>query len=1012
MKLFYTTIFFAGFFYSSYGQQLLRDVHNTNASTLEVANAVNINGAVYFTASDVNQSLLYRTDGTPNGTVQLNMTDAGDEIQSPTNLTNLNGSLICLAHKRGSGYCLFTSTGSIAGTTELLCTDSPNSFMNVLGVMSNVLYFSFLQESSGIELWRTDGTPSGTYMVKNINPGSAGSQPASFKVIGSKAYFQADDGVNGAELWRTDGTEAGTVLVKDIYAGAPGSYPDNLTVVDTDLYFQANNGTNGRELWKANSGGAALVKDIYPGAIGSTPGSMQVLNNQLYFTAYDTVSTRLWKSDGTAAGTQLVKDVLYNVSNLTVFNNQLVFVASEGVKGFELWKSNGADDGTVLLKDINLNSVAYDDLTFGGNPAFTVAGSTLFFFANDGISGRELWKTNGTAGGTALVKNLDNAPTSSYFETATVFAVGSKIAFMMASSPGDAYEMWLSDGTSLGTVLIKNVNPGLGIELARTVPVALGTGVFLTAYSTALGYELYRTDGTSANTQLIKDLNTETVNSSATPFGRIVHFNNSTFFTANDGKSGHELWKADSTGANTVLYRDFTKNLGESVGLSAGTTGFSTFFNNFTIHNNELYWMVNGRELWKTNGTNPPQKVFDTFSATSRKVLFATLNNQLYFLTDGLYKSTAAGFEKVTHKIAGTPARSYSDADSSVKMIPYKGFLYFTARGFDNKGDELWRTDGTDSGTGLVKDINPGASGSSPYGFVMYGNKLYFTAYTDSLGYELWQSDGTAAGTVLVKDIYAGTNGGFMDNPYFEESYGALVIYNNKLYFRAANAANGTELWQSDGTAAGTVLVKDITVGAGSSTPFSLVTFKNKLYFTANNQLWKSDGTGAGTQPLKSTLFSEYRIVKGDTALYLNAYETSPAPTANCKSYELYRSDGTNSGTLRLTDIDPESKSSLPQLISAYKGRIWFSAYRADIGREFWTMRPDCLADYRFTDPGETAVSGSVNRLRFSNRIEAVNTMQANSNVVYQAGKSVEFKPGFEVKAGAVFKAQIAGCDQ
>lgn len=1012
MKLFYTTIFLAVFFYSSYGQQLLRDVHNTNASTLEVANAVNINGAVYFTASDVNQSLLYRTDGTPNGTVQLNMTDAGDEIQSPTNLTNLNGSLICLAHKRGSGYCLFTSTGSIAGTTELLCTDSPNSFMNVLGIMSNVLYFSFLQDDSGVELWRTDGTPYGTYMVKNINPGSAGSQPASFKVIGTKAYFQADDGVNGAELWRTDGTSAGTVLVNDIYPGATGSYPDNLTVVGTDVYFQANNGTNGRELWKVNDAGSVLVKDIYSGTIGSTPGAMQVLNNELYFTAYDAVSTRLWRSNGTEAGTQLVKAALYNVSNLTVFNNQLVFIASEGVKGVELWRSNGADEGTALLKDINLSSGAYDDLTFGVNPGFMVAGSNLFFFANDGINGREVWKTDGSTAGTALVKNLNNAAASSYFEASATFAVGNKIAFMSASAPGEAYEMWLSDGTSLGTVLVKNVNPGLGIELARVVPVALGTGVFLTAYSTALGYELYRTDGTSANTQLIKDLNTETVNSSATPFGRIVHFNNSTFFTANDGKSGHELWKADSTGANTVLYRDFTKNLGESVGLSVGTTGFSTFFNNFTIHNNELYWMVNGRYLWKTNGTNPPQKVFDTFSATSRKVLFATLNNQLYFLTDGLYKSAAGSFEKVTHKISGTPARSYSDADSSVKMIAYKGFLYFTARGFDNKGDELWRTDGTDGGTALVKDINSGASGSTPYGFVVLGNKLYFIAYTDNLGYELWQSDGTAAATVLVKDIYAGANGGFMDNPFFEESYGPLVIYNNKLYFRAANAANGTELWQSDGTAGGTVLVKDITVGAGSSVPFSLVTFKNKLYFTANNQLWKSDGTAAGTQLLKNNLFSECRIVKGDTALYFNAYEFSPAPAANLKSYELYRSDGTNSGTLRLTDINSESQSSLPQLISAYKGRVYFSAYRADIGQEFWSMRPHCTADYRFTDPAETAVSGNVNRFQFSNRIEAVNTLQSNSNVVYQAGKSVEFKPGFEVKAGAVFKAQIAGCDQ
>lgn len=1012
MKQFFTAVFVAFFFIELHGQQLIKDVYGTNASTLEVANAVNISGAVYFTASDANQSLLYKTDGTPNGTVTLNMTAVGEHIQSPTNLTNFNNSLIFLAYKRGSGYCLFKTNGSIMETEELFATGADAAFMNVLGVMNNVLYFSFLQDSTGVELWRTNGTPGGTYMVKNINPSNAGSHPASFKVIGSKAYFRADDGLNGAELWRTNGTAAGTELVKDMYSGAPGSYPDNFAVMDTTLFFQANNETNGRELWKSNGAGTVLVKDIYPGSIGSTPTSLLILNNQLYFTAYDTVSTRLWKSDGTAAGTQLVKDSLYNVTHPIVFNNQLFFVGSEGVNGFELWKSDGSSAGTSLLKDINQNSGAYDDLTFGTNPAFTVADSTLFFFANDGINGREVWKTNGTPAGTALVKNLDNAATSSYFEANTVFSVGNKIAFMAASTPEEAYEMWLSDGTSLGTVLVKNINPGLGIELARVVPVSLGSRVFLTAYSDALGYELYRSDGTPSNTQLVKDLNTETVNSSVTPFDRVVHFDKTTFFTANDGKSGRELWMTDSTGVTTALYGDFTKNTRKSVGHSAGTTGFSTFFNNFTIHNHELYWMVNGRYLWKTDSADVPKKVYDTFSETTQKVLFATLANELYFLSNGLYKSDSAGFHKVTHKIAGTPTRSHSEADSSVKMISYNGSLYFTAHGFDAKGDELWRTNGTDSSTTLVKDINPGMAGSTPYGFVVYRNKLYFIAHTDSLGHELWQSDGTAEGTVLVKDIHPGVFDGLGPSPYFEELYGPLVVYKDRLYFRATDTAHGTELWRSDGTEAGTVLVEDIESGAGSSHPFSLVPFKDKLYFIANNQLRHTDSTAVGTQLVKSTLFSEYRITKADSSLYLTAYEMAPAPTANHKSYEIYRSDGTNSGTLRLTDIDPDSKSSLPQQISAHQGRLFFSAYRADIGREFWSMRPDCPTAYRFTDPGETVVSGSVNRFQFADRIEAVNTVQTNSSVVYQAGNTVEFNPGFEVKAGAVFKAQIAGCDQ
>ena len=117
MKQFCTTIFYLLLFVQSYGQQLLKDVYGTNASTLDVANAVNISGVVYYSASSEKGTLLYKTDGTPSGTVLLDMTAIGDYIQSPTNLTNFNGSLIFLAHKRGSGYSLFKTNGSITVTT-------------------------------------------------------------------------------------------------------------------------------------------------------------------------------------------------------------------------------------------------------------------------------------------------------------------------------------------------------------------------------------------------------------------------------------------------------------------------------------------------------------------------------------------------------------------------------------------------------------------------------------------------------------------------------------------------------------------------------------------------------------------------------------------------------------------------------------------------------------------------------------------------------------------------------
>jgi ELWxxDGT repeat protein len=127
-------------------------------------------------------------------------------------------------------------------------SSSPQNLVNVNGV----LFFSATDGYHDYELWKSDGTAAGTVLVKDINPGIAGSNPQNLTAVNGTAFFSASDGTNGSELWKSDGTAAGTILVKDINPGSGSSYPQNLTNVNGTLFFTANDGTHGTELWKSD----------------------------------------------------------------------------------------------------------------------------------------------------------------------------------------------------------------------------------------------------------------------------------------------------------------------------------------------------------------------------------------------------------------------------------------------------------------------------------------------------------------------------------------------------------------------------------------------------------------------------------------------------------------------------------------------------------------------------------------------------------------------------------------
>jgi ELWxxDGT repeat protein len=356
----------------------------------------------------------------------------------------------------------------------------------------------------GTELWSTDGSAAGTKLVKDIDPGLSG-QPPSFSggstgnaMLGNKLVFMANSASTGKELWITDGTAAGTKLVKDIEAGAGSSTPENFITIGSKVVFTAKTAADGQELW-VTDGTAAGTKAIatLPGFDATQPRDLAALGGKVYFSANDAAfDNELWVTDGTATGTHRVTDIAPGFSSrpkhLTVLGDKIIFGAiGPTSNGEALFISDGTAAGTKLLKDLPSNpgiGTNIDDLR--------QVSSKIYFRETDETGKPGLWVTDGTATGTfKLHADLNFAHGT---------AAGSKFVFA-ADDHLRGTEIWVSDGTVAGTHILKDILPGAAGSRPFDLQT-IGNKVYFSAKDGTHGLEMWVTDGTSAGTKLVKDL--------------------------------------------------------------------------------------------------------------------------------------------------------------------------------------------------------------------------------------------------------------------------------------------------------------------------------------------------------------------------------------------------------------------------------------------------------------------------------------------------------------------------
>jgi ELWxxDGT repeat protein len=723
--------------------------------------------------------------------------------------------------------------------------------------------FAAATDATGPELWRSDGTTAGTFLVKDIRPGPVGSLPGALTAFGSSVVFVADDGTHGRELWISDGTEAGTRMVLDIEPGEASSDPAEFLAIDDVLLFAATTSGEGREVWLSDGteGGTFLLASIQTGPGGSNP-------------------------HGFVAG-----------------DNIAYCIADDGLLGYELWGVTGF--GAFLVKDINVGGAAnlaeLHRAPWGG----------LVFQANDGISGDEPWTSTGDVGNaTRLADIVPGAGGPILIRGFT--DLGTKVVFA-ALLPDQSSELWITDGTPGGTSRLKGSFPFPGVSTGGLLSLTqLGGAVLFSADDGITGRELWRTDGTPVGTQLLKDIRSGDASSSPSEFAVV---GGTLFFQANDGASGRELWRSDGTAAGTTLVAD----------LNPGP--FSSDPRGATVLGSTLLFLARSDRiaLWRTDGSAAGTTLAFDFSAgtgtlDSNLHTLTPLGNGVVFWADDAVHGTELWGSDGTS--AGT--RLLHDVDPFEEgqepmsgITAFDGAAYFPAED-PVHGLEPWRTDGTPAGTALLADLLPGRLSSDPGEGVVLGGALFFGVGNagPSLEGQLFKTDGTAAGTLPVKDVRA----------VF------LGVVGDRLLFEGRIGKSG-QLWTSDGTADGTVLVKDLRLW---SDPFD---FNGTALFGAaglgeETELWRSDGTAPGTllirdiDPSGGSFPSGFQQTAG--FVYFMAYDEG--------GRELWKTDGTPSGTTRLKDIRPGMLGGLENtpVLAAANNRIVFPADDGTFGREPW----------------------------------------------------------------------------
>ena len=534
------------------------------------------------------------------------------------------------------------------------------------------------------------------------------SQPEQLKVVDEQLYFEAwsNNWRDGRELMVTGGTLGDTKTVEDINAGSHSAKPRDLTEYNNNLYFSAVDygfiNEEGRHLWSSNGDSTRKISNdhILQSKLDADESLITVFNDELYFVAETLFDgTSLWKYDGNTissvfdARPESVEDS--KIDNFQISGNYLFFTAESVDTGRELYATNGTT--TQLVKDIKINT---NSAIHHSNPNDLIdINGVLYFSAQDAEHGRELWRSDGTEEGTRLIADIRPNSRSTVWGPKYLTSANKNLFFSSTSDDDQVgNELWMHNTQTNQTFLIKDINKrplASSIDKNFNEPfLSIGDSIIFAADDGIHGNELWFSDGTPEGTQLIADLNPG--KSGSNPENLIL-VNDVVYFNAETAELGRELYRLSIAPKNddTTSHSDLDDD------------------DNGLVDNTNYYKIYNSNSsLYLTNKTG---EIYSEQTSKNWKIIKITT-------TDNGYKALIQGHRRKDGYFKIWDVNPKGIAEKSSK---WKSSQQALKKGWESIFGDIVQKDDV---IGVpIQDLNKDGFVDQPYSFSIYseGNAIF-----------------------------------------------------------------------------------------------------------------------------------------------------------------------------------------------------------------------------------------------------------------------------------------------